>query len=280
MLKLREILTSPVMGEYVVFDLETTGMSKQDEIVEFAAVRCTEDGTVLASFEAMVKPSCPMTESARNVNGITDEMLSDKPDIKDVLPEFVQFLGQRPLVGHNVNGFDLGFLNRACHKVGLPEVENAVFDTLPFARRMMTREEAGGSYSVSSLVWSLGLTERPAHRAMNDVLMEADVYQKLRAIAKTKEVSPLVTEPPKKKDPVSLTVTIDDEKAMVAIDGYFPELKDIVRDYGFRWKKNQGTWQILIEKPVQKNVDLFCEAVKFYERKVILQDERSVIKLR
>ena len=263
------------MGEYVVFDLETTGMSKQDEIVEFAAVRCTEDGTVLASFEAMVKPSCPMTESARNINGITDEMLRDKPDIKDVLPEFVQFLGQRPLVGHNVNGFDLGFLNRACHKVGLPEVENAVFDTLPFARRMMTREEAGGSYSVSSLVWSLGLTERPAHRAMNDVLMEADVYQKLRAIAKTKEVSLLVTEPPKKKDPVSLTVTIDDEKAMVAIDGYFPELKDIVRDYGFRWKKNQGTWQILIEKPVQKNVDLFCEAVKCYERKVVLQDERG-----
>ncbi|MBO5387748.1 MAG: 3'-5' exonuclease, partial [Lachnospiraceae bacterium] len=87
------------VSDYVVFDLETTGIScKNDSIIEISAVKVI-NGQVIDTFSTLVNPMRPIPYGATAVNGITDEMVKDEPTIKQVLPEFISFIGDMVLVG-------------------------------------------------------------------------------------------------------------------------------------------------------------------------------------
>ena len=95
--------------DYVVFDLETTGLSPvSDGIIEISAVK-VENGKVTDSFSTLVNPGRRIPAAATRVNGITDQMVKDAPGLKEALDQFLSFIGDQVLVGHNIHSFDMGF---------------------------------------------------------------------------------------------------------------------------------------------------------------------------
>ncbi|MBU8906976.1 PolC-type DNA polymerase III [Desertibacillus haloalkaliphilus] len=118
---------------YVVFDVETTGLSAvYNKIIELAAVK-VKDGEIIDRFEAFADPHEPLTETIIELTGITDDMLEGQPEIDEVLRDFHAFVGDAVLVAHNAS-FDMGFLNVGYRKIGLGDAPNPVIDTLELGR--------------------------------------------------------------------------------------------------------------------------------------------------
>ena len=118
---------------YVVFDVETTGLSAvYNKIIELAAVKI-KDGEIIDRFERFANPHEPLSATTIELTGITDDMVKDAPEIEDVLKDFYEFTGQSTLVAHNAT-FDIGFLNVGYKQIGYDEVKNPVIDTLELAR--------------------------------------------------------------------------------------------------------------------------------------------------
>lgn len=100
--------------DYVVFDLETTGVSPlTDAIIEISAVK-VRDGQIVDEFSTLVNPKRRIPYGASRVNGITDEMVADMPVFEEVLKDFIDFIGDDILVGHNIHEFDMKFIHRDC----------------------------------------------------------------------------------------------------------------------------------------------------------------------
>ena len=114
--------------EFVAFDLETTGLSSQnDRIIEIGAV-ILKNGEEIDRFQTFVDPERPLERKIVELTGITEEMLQGAPKIEEVLPKFLDFIGGRVLVAHN-SDFDTGFIRAECQRQGLPYNYTAV-DTL------------------------------------------------------------------------------------------------------------------------------------------------------
>ena len=103
---------------FVVFDLETTGLSKEsDEITEIGAVKIV-NGDIKERFSTFVNPGKPLSHEITKLTGITDDMLKDAPTVETVLPQFLEFCGKDSvLVAHNA-AFDTGFIREKAEKLG------------------------------------------------------------------------------------------------------------------------------------------------------------------
>ena len=118
---------------YVVFDVETTGLSAvYDTIIELAAVKMHK-GNVIETFEQFIDPGHPLSQTTINLTGITDEMVRGSKSEEEVLRMFKEFSEGTILVAHNAS-FDMGFLNTSYGKHGIPEAANPVIDTLELSR--------------------------------------------------------------------------------------------------------------------------------------------------
>ncbi|WP_423189475.1 PolC-type DNA polymerase III [Alkalibacterium sp. f15] len=118
---------------YVVFDVETTGLSAiYDNIIELAAVKMHK-GNVVEEFQEFIDPGHRLSDTTINLTGITDEMVRGSKSEKEVLEQFKAFSGDSILVAHNAT-FDMGFLNTSYKKYEMPMSENSVIDTLEFSR--------------------------------------------------------------------------------------------------------------------------------------------------
>ncbi|MDB5052049.1 MAG: polC [Bacilli bacterium] len=118
---------------YIVFDIETTGLSvMNNRIIEIAGVKMQE-GKVIGEFSSFVNPHESIPYNITQLTHITDDMVQDAPDIETVLPQFVDFIGDSVLVAHNAR-FDMGFIQANCKTLGIPECLNPVLDTLELAR--------------------------------------------------------------------------------------------------------------------------------------------------
>lgn len=158
---------------FTAFDFETTGLyPATDRIVEFGAVRF-RDGAVLESFEALVDPGIPIPEHAATVSGISDAMVQGKPPVNQVIPLFMDFVGDTVLVAHNAQ-FDLGFLRSALDAAGLPSLTNIIIDTQVLAQRAFPRQK---SYALQALVTELALPRGTAHRGLDDSIMCMKLFQ-------------------------------------------------------------------------------------------------------
>ena len=118
---------------YVVFDIETTGLSvMNNKITEIAGVKM-QGGQIIEQFSSFVNPHESIPYHITQLTHITDEMVKDAPDLEIVLPQFLDFIGDSILVAHNAR-FDMGFIQANCKRQGLPECSNSVIDTLEMAR--------------------------------------------------------------------------------------------------------------------------------------------------
>ena len=152
-------------GEYVAFDLETTGLSSlHDTIIEIGAA-IMKGNEVLSTFQTFVDPHRPLQPKIVDLTGINDQMLAGQPDISEAMPKFLEYVGSRPLCAHNAD-FDIGFVTAACEKLGLPFHPTYV-DTLILAQNLMPEL---GKYKLNIVADALSLPDFNHHRASDDAI--------------------------------------------------------------------------------------------------------------
>ncbi len=161
---------------FVVFDLETTGVSDEDTITEFGAVKVC-GGEVVGEFATLVDPGRGIPPEIVSLTGITDAMVYSAPRLDAVLPAFLEFAAGSVLVAHNA-GFDVNFVRKACARHGYRWPKPMTVCTVQLARRVLTREEAP-SCRLSFLAELLGARTRPTHRALADARATVDVFHSL-----------------------------------------------------------------------------------------------------
>lgn len=160
--------------DFVVFDLETTGLYRySDKITEIGAVRVS-NGEITEVFNELVNPEKIIPERVVELTGIKNEMVMDKPKIDQVLPRFLEFSKDAILVGQNAD-FDIGFVRENCDLLGY-EFKPVYMDTLPMARAVFPDM---GRFSLDKLAKKLGLSAFNHHRASDDAMATAKVFIKL-----------------------------------------------------------------------------------------------------
>lgn len=163
-----------MIKDYVVIDLEMTGLNvKTDRILEAGAVR-VKNGVVTDTFSELIDPNCHLSEKVVSLTGITNEMASQGKDSDAALTDFFDFIGEDILVGQNVI-FDYSFLKQWAvnHKRSF---ERNALDTLKLARRFLPGEQ---KKDLDSLCTYFAIGRVNAHRALDDALETQQVFEKL-----------------------------------------------------------------------------------------------------
>ena len=151
--------------EYVAFDLETTGLSSlHDTIIEIGAA-IMKGKEVLSTFQMFVDPHRPLQPKIIDLTGITDQMLAGQPDISEAIPQFLDYVGGRPLCAHNAD-FDIGFVTAACERLGIA-FQPTYVDTLILAQNLMPEL---GKYKLNIVADALSLPDFNHHRASDDAI--------------------------------------------------------------------------------------------------------------
>ena len=151
--------------EFVAFDLETTGLSSRtDRIIEIGAV-ILKDGKEVDRFQTFVDPERPLDRKIVELTGITDEMLKGAPKIEEVLPKFLEFVGDRVLVAHN-SDFDTGFIRGECNRLGY-EYNLTAADTLILSQNLLSHLN---KFKLNIVSNALSLPDFTHHRAGDDAM--------------------------------------------------------------------------------------------------------------
>lgn len=167
--------------EFVIFDVETTGLSSvYDTIIEIGAVKM-KDGVVLDRFDKFINPHHELSEQTINLTSITDEMVQAADDEAVVIKQFMDFYGDRPLCGHNVQ-FDVGFVNAALKRCNLPQITQPVVDTLEVSRLLHPEQSR---HTLDSLCRKYNVVLEHHHRANQDA--EATGYLMFKLLDDLKE---------------------------------------------------------------------------------------------
>jgi DNA polymerase-3 subunit epsilon len=165
-----------MLEDYVVLDVETTGLSKHFcKITEIAALK-VRDNRVVDKFQSLVNPECMIPEFITNLTGIDNELVRYEKPIKDVLPGFIDFLGEDIMVGHNV-GFDYGFIN---HNNYLEKsLTNSRLCTIKLSKRLIPDL---ASRKLASLCDFFEVTNEKAHRAMGDCVAANKIFSRMNGM--------------------------------------------------------------------------------------------------
>lgn len=156
--------------DFLVLDLETTGLSRRDEVVEVGAVRWRA-GRARESWGTLCRPGGPVPKAATAIHGITDALLEPAPTFAEVLPALRDLLGERILVGHHAR-FDRGFLERAYRREGWPPPDGDVWCTVRLSRKLFPELPR---HDLDSLCVTHGIRRGAAHRAPDDARATADL---------------------------------------------------------------------------------------------------------
>ena len=160
--------------DYVIFDLETTGISPNyDEVIEISALK-VKGGEVVDEFNTLVNPGRKIPFGATKVNGITNAMVAEAPAFSHVLAEFLDFAEGLVLVGHNIARFDMKFIWRDAEQYFGEIPQNNYVDTLQVARKHLPKME---HHRLVDLAEHYGISSEGAHRALNDCYMNQKVYE-------------------------------------------------------------------------------------------------------
>ena len=170
--------------EFIVFDIETTGLSPLNcKITEIGGVKI-KNGEVLERFNSFVNPECPIPEEIVKITGITDEMVASADTIDKVLPRFFEFTGDRLLIAHNAD-FDTGFIRAAAKSLDI-EFKNPYLDTLGLARALIP---SLNSYKLDKLADYYKLGSFNHHRASDDAEMLTRIFFKMLDDLQNSDVS-------------------------------------------------------------------------------------------
>lgn len=166
-----DVQDMPLDGDFVVFDIETTGFSgKYSEIIEIGAVKISKNG-VTDRFSEFIKPSAPIPYHITELTAITNNMVENARELSEVLPDFLDFCRGHVLVAHNAN-FDVGFIRKKAEDLGL-NADFCYVDTLALARRLLTSIKR---HKLDKVAKHLGFAFEGHHRAVNDAEVTAKIF--------------------------------------------------------------------------------------------------------
>ncbi len=172
--------------DFVVFDIETTGLSPQHEkITEIGAVKISKR-QIVDRYSQLINPERKLSAKITELTGITDEMLVDKPTIDKVLPEFLDFVGDSMLVAHN-SDFDTGFIRQNCVNLNLKYRSKAI-DTVALSRTLLIDLR---SHKLNLVAKRLGVRLDNHHRAVDDAQATAEIFLKFLEMLEEKGVETL-----------------------------------------------------------------------------------------
>ena len=163
---------------YVVFDLETTGLyaDRGDSIIEIGAVKM-QNGKIIDEFNILVNPGVKLDSKIIEITGITDDMLIDKDSEEVCVKEFINWVGDLPMVAHNAR-FDISFINSAYRKYDLGVLKNTLIDTLGLSRYLESNYKY---HNLATLVerYNIEWDEDKHHRASYDAKGTALIFYKM-----------------------------------------------------------------------------------------------------
>ena len=163
--------------EYIIFDLETTGLSANvEEIIEFGAVKYI-NGNIKSKKQLFIKPNKTISPMIEELTGITNDHVKNALSLEEIFDEILEYIGDGVLVAHNAS-FDMSFMDAACAKLNKPKLTNTVIDTLTLAQVLMDKMK---SYRLGNVAKKLDINydDAIAHRADYDADVLASVFEKL-----------------------------------------------------------------------------------------------------
>ncbi|SDK46933.1 PolC-type DNA polymerase III [Natronincola ferrireducens] len=175
--------TYSLEDEYIVFDIETTGLSNiNDKITEIGAVKI-KGKEIIDRFSTLINPGIDIPEKIIQLTGITNEMVKSAPSIEEILPEFFGFIGDSCLVAHNA-AFDIGFIRENAKKLDL-QLNNPVVDTLKLSRILLNHLKR---HKLNVIAKELNITLENHHRAVDDAKATAEIFIKLIELMNSKDI--------------------------------------------------------------------------------------------
>lgn len=163
-----------MINSFVALDIETTGLNPvYDRIIEIGLAKYV-DGVQVETADFLIDPGIELPELIVNLTGITDDMLEGKPTIDQVIDEVVDFIGDYPMLGHNIT-FDYSFLKKNALDFGRKIPDKAI-DTLLMARRIYAKME---HRSLTFLCEKLNIDNGNAHRALDDAISATKLYYRM-----------------------------------------------------------------------------------------------------
>lgn len=167
-----------IPNNYVVFDIETTGLDPEfDEIIEIGAVKI-KDGIKIDTFNSLIKPEYEIDEFITELTGITNGMVENAPSIDEVLPKFMDFIRDYIIIGHNVN-FDINFIYDNLEELNIPPITNDFVDTLRISRRLIPELK---HHKLSDLANYFNIDTNGSHRSLKDVEITLEVLKNLNTM--------------------------------------------------------------------------------------------------
>ncbi len=164
-------------GDFVVFDIETTGLSPlNDRIIEIGAVRI-EKGEIVATFDEFVDPGIPIPPRIQELTGIDDSMVQGSDGVDKVLPRFLEFAKEAVVVAHNAS-FDVSFIEKNSSDLGL-SFDKTVIDTLGMGRFLLPELT---NHKLDTLAEKLMVSLENHHRAVDDATATGEIFLKLLSL--------------------------------------------------------------------------------------------------
>ncbi len=162
-----------LLDEYVIFDLETTGLNREyNKIIEIGAVK-VKNGEIIDRFSTFVNPNEKLNNDIIELTKITDDMLTDAPHENEILPKFFEFFGDSVLVAHNAK-FDMGFIKKWAERNNRV-VENTVLDTVGLSRTIFPDM---AKHTLNVIAKKLDISLENHHRAVDDAEATAHIFIK------------------------------------------------------------------------------------------------------
>ncbi len=169
---------------FVVFDLETTGLSSEScAIIEIGAVK-VEGGVITDRYSTFVNPKRPIPYHIQELTSIRDDMVRNAPVIETVLPEFMAFCEGCVMVAHNAE-FDMGFIEKNCRDQGIA-IDKTVLDTVTLSRFLLP---ALNRYKLDTVAKALQVSLEHHHRAVDDAACTAEIFIKLMEMLKQRGIT-------------------------------------------------------------------------------------------
>ena len=171
------------LNSFVAFDLETTGLSPvHDRILEIAAIKVHRNAAV-DTFESLINPGISIPHHITKINGIDNSMVETAPRIDEILPSFIQFIGDYSLVAHNAS-FDMQFLCYHARQHGCT-IENPSIDSLALCRKAFPECRNHKLQTIARHIHYT--TEDTYHRSLSDTKALVAIYIKCCSLLNTEE---------------------------------------------------------------------------------------------
>ncbi|MBS7400982.1 MAG: hypothetical protein KIG16_00520 [Eubacteriales bacterium] len=183
-----------LINDYVVIDIETTGLDPQyDEIIELGALK-VKNGVVVGSFSKLIKPKNPISEFITQLTGISNTMVENAPSIEEELPNYLKFINEQNIVGHNVN-FDINFIYDNSIEILNTPFQNDYIDTLRLSRRLYPNLD---NHKLTTVCDYLKVSDNIHHRALSDCQLTFEIYEKIKNYVRTENIDLEILFKPKK----------------------------------------------------------------------------------